>query len=208
MLGSCPQSRPLSCHAVKLGQHVAMLDHLVPAEYVQTMRRHMLNRCPVSTWEEVASIVREDLGAPPEKLFASFSPAPLASASLAQVHEATGFDGRRLAVKVGWHGVRSMPAGGAQGGGLPAGCEAVLLLQGRVRWEASRLFRSATAGAHASARESGSCLVPAGSGPAPWRSCPQLWPTGAAPGPEGVQLRGPHHACWPHHHRQVAGPGV
>lgn len=88
--------------AVKLGQHVAMLDHLVPAEYVQTMRKHMLNRCPISSWEEVAGIVREDLGAPPEKLFASFSPAPLASASLAQVHEATGFDGRRLAVKVGW----------------------------------------------------------------------------------------------------------
>ncbi|KAL6782666.1 hypothetical protein ACKKBG_A07645 [Auxenochlorella protothecoides x Auxenochlorella symbiontica] len=91
---------------IKLGQHVAMLDHLVPAEYVQTMRKHMLNRCPISSWEEVAGIVREDLGAPPEKLFASFSPAPLASASLAQVHEATGFDGRRLAVKVQHRGLR------------------------------------------------------------------------------------------------------
>src|SRR6185503_20240681 len=40
------------------------------------------------------------LGAPPETLFESFNPVPLAAASLAQVHEATTRDGRRVAVKV------------------------------------------------------------------------------------------------------------
>ena len=42
----------------------------------------------------------EDLGAPPEALFAQFGRDPIASASLAQVHEAVDHDGRRLAVKV------------------------------------------------------------------------------------------------------------
>lgn len=86
--------------AVKLGQHIGMLDHLVPEEYVRAMKAHMLNRCPVSDWSQVRAVVREDLGAEPGALFASFSPTPLASASLAQVHEACTHDGRRVAVKV------------------------------------------------------------------------------------------------------------
>ena len=45
-------------------------------------------------------IVTRSLGAPPETLYESFNPAPLAAASLAQVHEATTHDGRRVAVKV------------------------------------------------------------------------------------------------------------
>ena len=83
-----------------------MLDHLIPAEYVQTMRKHMLNRCPVSSWADVQQTITEDLGAPPTELFARFSPEPLASASLAQVHEAETRDGTRLAVKV-WSTVLS-----------------------------------------------------------------------------------------------------
>lgn len=38
---------------IKLGQHIGMLDHLLPSEYVLTMREHMLDRCPVSTYEQV-----------------------------------------------------------------------------------------------------------------------------------------------------------
>lgn len=60
-------------------------DHLLPEEYVVTMRQHMLDKCPVSAWPEVAQIIREDLGQPPEVLFKEFSTTPIASASLAQV---------------------------------------------------------------------------------------------------------------------------
>ena len=44
-------------------------DHMLPAEYVQTMRRHLLDRCPVSTWEEVGGRggVVEQRGASPKK---------------------------------------------------------------------------------------------------------------------------------------------
>ncbi|GIL43460.1 hypothetical protein Vafri_933 [Volvox africanus] len=90
----------------KLGQHIGQLDHLLPEEYVLTMREHLLDRCPVSTPEEVRRTFEQDLGAPPEKLFAYFCPEPIASASLAQVHEARDHTGRRLAVKVQHAGLR------------------------------------------------------------------------------------------------------
>jgi hypothetical protein len=45
----------------------------------------MLDKCPVSAWSEVAQIIKEDLGQPPEVLFKEFSHTPIASASLAQV---------------------------------------------------------------------------------------------------------------------------
>ncbi|BDA50400.1 AarF domain-containing protein kinase 1 [Coccomyxa sp. Obi] len=91
---------------IKLGQHIAQLDHLLPEEYVLTMRRTMLDQCPVSPYAEVARIVKEDLGSTPEELFASFEHDPIASASLAQVHRATAHDGRQLAVKVQHAGLR------------------------------------------------------------------------------------------------------
>ena len=44
--------------------------------------------------------IRSELGRSPDELFAWFDPNPIASASLAQVHEARLHDGRRVAVKV------------------------------------------------------------------------------------------------------------
>ncbi|KAI8470915.1 MAG: ABC1 family-domain-containing protein [Monoraphidium minutum] len=90
----------------KLGQHLAQLDHLVPAEYVDTMRANLLDRCPVSDYAEVAAIITQDLGSPPDQLFASFEREPIASASLAQVHVAYGHDGSKLAIKVQHAGLR------------------------------------------------------------------------------------------------------
>jgi len=94
----------------KLGQHVGQLDHLLPEEYVVTMRNNLLDRCPVSTIGEVRRTIQADLGAPPEQLFARFDPNPIASASLAQVHVAEDADGRVLAVKVQHAGLRESAA--------------------------------------------------------------------------------------------------
>ncbi|GAX83513.1 hypothetical protein CEUSTIGMA_g10938.t1 [Chlamydomonas eustigma] len=91
---------------IKLGQHVGQLDHLLPDPYVETMQKYLLDQCPISTLEEVRQIMIKDLGSPPEKLFASFSPNPIASASLAQVHEASTHDGKKVAVKVQHAGIR------------------------------------------------------------------------------------------------------
>ncbi len=48
------------------------------------MRRTMLDQCPVSPYSEVSRMITEELGSPPEALFASFEEKPIASASLAQ----------------------------------------------------------------------------------------------------------------------------
>ena len=48
----------------------------------------------------VRRVIQEDLGAPPERLFATWDDVPLAAASLGQVHAATLPDGTELAVKV------------------------------------------------------------------------------------------------------------
>jgi predicted unusual protein kinase regulating ubiquinone biosynthesis (AarF/ABC1/UbiB family) len=55
--------------------------------------------------ELAADVVREELGAPPEKIFAEFCPRPLAAASIGQVHAARLPDGRAVAVKIQYPGV-------------------------------------------------------------------------------------------------------
>ncbi|HVV35119.1 MAG TPA: AarF/ABC1/UbiB kinase family protein [Acidimicrobiales bacterium] len=53
----------------------------------------------------VGAVVESELGRPPEELFASFSPTPLAAASIGQVHAARLYDGTEVAVKVQYPGV-------------------------------------------------------------------------------------------------------
>jgi len=55
---------------------------------------------PPMSAEAARQVVREDLGMPPEELFASWEAEPFASASIGQVHAAVGRDGAEYAVKV------------------------------------------------------------------------------------------------------------
>ncbi|TYG65742.1 hypothetical protein ES288_D06G211300v1 [Gossypium darwinii] len=85
---------------IKLGQHIGQLEYLVPQEYVLTMRESMLNKCPVSSYDQVCEVFKKELGETPDKVFDEFDPKPIASASLAQVHIARTHDGQKVAVKV------------------------------------------------------------------------------------------------------------
>ena len=55
--------------------------------------------------ELAAGVLREELGAPAEKIFAEFCPRPMAAASIGQVHAARLPDGRAVAVKIQYPGV-------------------------------------------------------------------------------------------------------
>jgi ubiquinone biosynthesis protein len=58
------------------------------------------DKLPSLDFDVVRATVEIELGAPLHELFSSFSETPLAAATIAQVHDATMRDGRRVAVKV------------------------------------------------------------------------------------------------------------
>lgn len=45
-------------------------EYLVPKEYVETMRESMLNKCPVSSYDEVCDVFNKELGDAPDKVCA------------------------------------------------------------------------------------------------------------------------------------------
>mmetsp|Transcript_18111 Transcript_18111/g.39132 ORF Transcript_18111/g.39132 Transcript_18111/m.39132 type:complete len:696 (+) Transcript_18111:159-2246(+) len=96
---------------IKVGQHLANLDLLVPEEYIQTLAS-LFDNAPVSSYEDVCHVVKQELGSLPEQLFSQFSENPLASASLAQVHTAICKEtGKKLAIKVQHKGLRETSKG-------------------------------------------------------------------------------------------------
>jgi len=84
---------------LKLGQVLAMRRDLLPDAYIDELEL-LHDRLPPMGFDEVRATVEVELGAPLTELFSSFSEAPIAAATIAQVHEATMQGGRHVAVKV------------------------------------------------------------------------------------------------------------
>ena len=72
---------------------------VLPREYVQVLSR-LQDRVPPKAFPVVRRTVEHEYGRPLEDVFRSVAERPIASASLAQVHEAVLRDGRRVALKV------------------------------------------------------------------------------------------------------------
>ena len=84
---------------VKLGQMLALRYDLLPVAYCDELFG-LLNQVAPFGYDEVRAIIRQELGAEPELVFATFEATSFASASIGQVHRATLRNGDRVAVKV------------------------------------------------------------------------------------------------------------
>ncbi|MDP1650003.1 MAG: AarF/UbiB family protein [Rubrivivax sp.] len=108
MMGSGGRPRPkelreafeeLGLVFLKFGQVLAMRPDLLPAGYAEELES-LHDELPAMEFDIVRITIERDLGAPLTELFSSFEETPLAAATIAQVHEATLHDGRKVAVKV------------------------------------------------------------------------------------------------------------
>lgn len=84
---------------IKVGQHIAALEYLVPHEYCEVLKV-LHDHAPESTMQGVREVIRKDLGKEVEEIFEKFEDKPVGTASLAQVHKAKIRDGPEVAVKV------------------------------------------------------------------------------------------------------------
>jgi ubiquinone biosynthesis protein len=91
--------RHLGATFIKVGQIMSTRPDLVPEHLTQALS-HLQDDVGPFPYEAVARTIAEDLGRPVGQIFAEFSPRPIASASVSQVHKARLPDGRVVAVKV------------------------------------------------------------------------------------------------------------
>ena len=84
---------------IKLAQIISSGEGLFPAELVEEFKR-CRDQVPAESFDDVRRVVEEDLGARLEDVFASFETAPIAAASIAQVHAAVLRTGESVVVKV------------------------------------------------------------------------------------------------------------
>ena len=94
-----PRFEELGGAWVKLGQMLALRYDLLPAAYCDELFG-LLNQVAPFGYDEVRAIIRQELGAEPEVVFATFEATSFASASIGQVHRATLRSGDQVAVKV------------------------------------------------------------------------------------------------------------
>lgn len=84
---------------VKLGQLLSTRPDLLPQEYIDELTALQAEVPPVP-WQDVETVIRQQLRLPIEEAFKTINPQPVAAGSIAQTHRATLSDGREVALKI------------------------------------------------------------------------------------------------------------
>ncbi len=92
---------------VKLGQILSTRPDLVPVDFVHELEKLQDDVAPFG-FQDVKMIVEKELAQTLEGVFRSFEEAPLAAASIGQVHRAQLKDGQDVVVKVQRPGIRKI----------------------------------------------------------------------------------------------------
>ena len=92
---------------IKLGQMLSTRFDLFSCDTIDELRKLQDKIHPFPA-EKASSILEQELGRPLETFLTEFDGAPIAAASIAQVHRAVACDGRELALKIQRPGIETM----------------------------------------------------------------------------------------------------
>jgi predicted unusual protein kinase regulating ubiquinone biosynthesis (AarF/ABC1/UbiB family) len=92
---------------IKLGQVLSIMGGFLPAVYIKRLET-LQDAVPPHPIDEIEQAFVDSLGARPEAFFRNIDREPVAAASLGQVHVAYMDDGRKVAVKVLYPGIRDV----------------------------------------------------------------------------------------------------
>jgi predicted unusual protein kinase regulating ubiquinone biosynthesis (AarF/ABC1/UbiB family) len=84
---------------IKVGQLISIMTNFLPEEFRRELEG-LQDAVPPRRFSDIEERIVEELGKPPDQLFATFERRPIASASIGQVHLARMHDGSKVAVKV------------------------------------------------------------------------------------------------------------
>lgn len=89
---------------IKLGQLIASSPSLFPHNYVKSFQ-NCFDNAPAVHFDEIERILTEELGSNLQRIYRDIDPEPIATASIAQVHNATLVSGEAVVIKVQKPGV-------------------------------------------------------------------------------------------------------
>ena len=93
---------------IKVGQLISIMANFLPDAFREELER-LQDQVPPRPYRDIEARVREEFGGRgPTELFAEFSPEPVASASIGQVHRARLRSGEQVAVKVQYPDIEEM----------------------------------------------------------------------------------------------------
>jgi ubiquinone biosynthesis protein len=94
---------------IKLGQVLSVMGGFLPRVYAKELEQ-LQDQVPPQPFSALETALRKSFGKSSKDLFRDIEEAPIAAASLGQVHVAHLFDGRKVAVKFLYPGIRPMIA--------------------------------------------------------------------------------------------------